>query len=86
MWVFTSTPIHACMNIQTCTHIHTCCDSTVYIEYIAYTLNTQDSPTVEVVVEDGLGLRDSTVEEGSTREVGPTGEGGSTGEREIHAA
>ena len=41
---------------------------------------------MEVVVEDGLGLRGSTVEEGSTREVGPTGEGGSTGEREIHAA
>ena len=51
-----------------------------------YTLNTQDSPTVEVVVEDGLGLRGSTGEEGSTREVGSIGEVGSTGEREIHAA
>ena len=49
-----------------------------------YTLNTQDSPTVDVAVEDGL--RGSTVEEGSTGEVGSTGEGGSTGEREIHAA
>ena len=39
-----------------------------------YTINTQYSRTVEVVVDDGLGLR------------GSTEEGGSTGERKSHAA
>ena len=59
--------IHAytCLYEHTYMHTHTYCDSTEFIEY---------SPTVEVVVDDGLGLR------------GSTEEGGSTGERKSHAA
>ena len=62
------------------THIHTVIVPSSLSTLRITTINTQYSPTVEVVVDDGLGLR------GSTREVGSTGEGGSTGKRESHAA